>query len=188
MTTVQFYDPASIDYASHTQEKYAMPSTPKSTTMYPNNGATFSPTGSSVIEIPIKSAEGLIDFRESYLKFTVTVSTADASVDYSAYSLFDTWTVRSASGGGLIDQIGEFGLYMNKMIQARMPDDVRRTHGTFMGCSPYPDVGAITTTGTTNVLTMLDATDGTYKARTYMLPVKQHGGAAENGTFILKIL
>jgi hypothetical protein len=96
----------------------------------PQNGDKFTDTGTNTIRIPI-SANSFLSPSESYLKFTVTNSSATDiwQLQSSAYSFFSQLRVET-SDGQEIDRIASLGPLMAFLSDAQLPLSFRQSVGS----------------------------------------------------------
>jgi len=103
----------------------------------PDNGGSFSPTGTSIIRIPIRASMGWLDARSSALKVTITNSTGVAIfLDQSSACIVKRF--RILCGSQVIQDIDNYNLLTNFLINTQGSDDYLRTLSITSGV-PTPD-------------------------------------------------
>jgi len=132
------FEPASIQY-ERLHERLAIHSEAKTRTLYPVNDGTFSPIAASVIRFNLTG--DVVDFRESYITFTLNIADSAASLDYSSLAVINRWRLLGP-GGVIIDDISGFGPYATAMIQARASTEFLRGPASFFGCPTRPFAGS----------------------------------------------
>ena len=134
---VERFEPEAMQYKAK-QTHYAIQSKAKTKTIFPENGSTFSPTGTSTIRFNMTG--DLIDFSESYISFTLNISTQAGSPDYSSTAFINRWIVRGA-GGTIVDDFPALNVYATAMFQARSSTEFLKSTGSFWGCPKIPYKG-----------------------------------------------
>jgi hypothetical protein len=116
---------------------------------FPESTTSFN-TSSRVIRIPIQSPDGMVNTNNSWLRCTASITLADGDTPVanqrfaylrSAYSFFQRLRILSA-GGAVLDEIENFGVVCNALLDAYLPADVRSKHGTAAGFSQSADTAS----------------------------------------------
>jgi hypothetical protein len=98
-------------------------------------------TTNRVIRIPISAPTGFMDTNRSALNFRLTASAtgnadtpANVYLANSAYSMIDTLRVLD-SNGTVLEEIQNYGIIMNRLMDANLEYDHRTKEGTYAGFS-----------------------------------------------------
>jgi hypothetical protein len=139
--------PKGIQY--RTLAPMAMRAVARDVKFYPSQSGTYSYTGQNTIQIPVVGSTGFLDAQNSYLHFKITntctnaAGSAIASIDGSAYSLFNRFRV-IGSMGDEVERIDRFNKLASVLVDYNMTPQHRRTLGSAVaGFSA--DLGSVST-------------------------------------------
>lgn len=107
---------------------------------FPESGISNFNTSNRVIRIPISAPNGFMDTNRSAIncKVSPVLTGGNASAagnvffDNSAYSLIDTLRILD-SNGTVLEEIQNYGIIMNRLMDANLPYTKRTKEGTYAG-------------------------------------------------------
>lgn len=122
----------------------AIPSSSNRRKFFPNNGDTFSPTGTNIIRIDV-NADSMLDASHSYLEMTIRNDAAAGNNLYKDIGCPQIKRLRIESGGVTLEDIHEYGrLYGMLELSQFSVDNFTNENGVLLGQSnQISKVGAL---------------------------------------------